>query len=179
MKFGLEYRVENEPAFTLETQPGWYGDSSLKNAIFDSPVTVRGAFPIHGESWFGVLGVYYSRLSSYPWLPIAGLVNVINKQWELDLTFPEANLYYMPNEATTWSAFVDLIGYGYRLPSSQLVEYYETKAGLSYEHDLTQHWTATAKAGVKLERTFDYFEENRTVILDPAPFIEVGLTLKW
>lgn len=178
VKLALEYRIGEDAVFSMEAHPGWYAGDDFGRSAFDVPVTARGLIPFN-ERWAGVAGFYYERLSHYPWLPVVGVAGEISKQWQVQLVFPESKLSFLPDEATTWSVFADLLGHGYKLPSLQKLEFYESRAGFSCERDLNKHWSVSAKAGWLFDRTFDFFKEDRSKQGTASIFMELGVSWSW
>jgi hypothetical protein len=177
-RVGVEYRIKDDPAFSLSIQPGRYGDGRLANGVFDIPVTLETGYPLN-DDWFLVGGFYYSRLSSFSLEPIAGVVAELTPQWEMQLVFPDSKLSYRPNDKTTYSLFEELLDNGYQLSDRRRVEYYQCHAGVSWEQDFPGGWSVSTKAGWALARTLDFYKERRTAHPGSKPFLEIGLSKKW
>ena len=179
---GLEYREDEDPLFMLQLQPGWHGGKNLKDGGFDCPVTLASGYPLK-ENLDLAFGVYYSRFSGYPFLPVGGLVWKPSKSWELDLLFPNATLNWNVTEKDTLVLFAEELGTGYQLDDSAgkrlRLEYYQTKVGLQWEHEFKPGWSAAVQAGWSFGRTMDYYETNRTVTSPSTPFVALALKLRF
>lgn len=177
-RIGVEYRIKDDPAFSLSIQPGCYGDEQLAHGAFDIPVTLETGYPLN-DRWFLAGGFYYSRLSRFGWLPIAGVVAELDAQLELELVFPDTKLSYRPNDKTTLSLYEELLDNGYQLSDGRRVEYYQCHAGLSWEQDLPGGWSVGTKVGWALARTLDFYRQGRIAHPDSTPFVEIGWSKKW
>ena len=176
-KLGVEYRVQDEPVFSLNFQPGLYGDEDLSSGAFDVPVRLEAGYPLD-DHWALAGGLDYSRLGEF-FLPIFGVVANFAPQWELALIFPEPTLSYRPDEKTTATLFMELLDTGYRLSDGRRLGYYQSHAGASWEREFRDGWSASVKAGWAFDRTFDFFQHARSGHPGDAPFVELGLSKIW
>ena len=175
---GLEYRVDDEPVFLLQLQPGWHGGSNLDHGAFDVPVTLASGYPIVKDVEVA-FGVYCSRLTRYPVLPVGGVIWKIRDKVELDLLFPDSELAWSVTKEDTISAFADVLGTGFQVDDDAgqrvKVEYYQTRTGLKWEHEFAPGWSSILQGGWALDRTMDFYQQqNRTVSLPTAPFLSLG-----
>ncbi len=179
---GLEYRVDDEPVFLLQLQPGWHAGENFSHGTYDVPVTLASGYPIT-KGLDVALGVYYSRLSAYPFLPVGGLVWKINDKLELDLLFPSSTLSWSATKTDTFAAFAEEIGTGFQVDGEGgrrlKLEYYQTRTGLQWEHEFAPGWSSNVQAGWALERTLDFYQQSRSEKLESAPFVSLGFKARF
>ena len=178
----LEYREGDDPIFLLELQPGWHSGSNVNQGTYDVPVTLASGYPL-SKSVDLAFGVYYARLSGYPFLPVGGLVWKISDKLELDLLFPNSTLAWSMTKEDTLTAFANELGTGFQVNNnvgqSEKLEYYQTRTGVQWEHEFAPGWSSTLQAGMALERTMDFYQQNRLVNLGAAAFFSVGFKARF
>ncbi len=179
----LEYRVDEDPVFILELQPGWHSGANVDHGTYDVPVTLASGYPIT-KGLDAAFGVYYARLTRYPFLPVGGLVWKINEKLEADLVFPNSFIAWSVNKGDTLSAFANVMGTGFQtddpLGHREKLEYYQTRTGVQWEHEFAPGWSSTVQAGWSLDRTMDFYQlQSKGTTLVPAPFLSLGFKARF
>lgn len=180
---GIEYVVNGQVGFFIESRPGVYFSDSISGDAFDAPTVAAVAFPVKGNSFFLVAGVSYTGFGNYPVLPVVGFKWIISPEWTLSAYLPEPKLIYSPNDTISFWAGGELTGGSYRTGEHSggpdkidhaLVNYVELRAGGGVHYQVCSGFKIEAAAGYVFSRRFDYYRAGDAYGLEGAPYVKLG-----
>jgi hypothetical protein len=177
-QFSLEYYVQGESAFSVTVRPGVYFENHPTIAAWDIPIEAIGGIPFTAK-FSGVLGVLDARYYRRP-IPVIGMVWITSKTVRLEAVFPEPAVIVTLSPQIEARLAGELGGGGFRTDARtgrQTVEYSTYRVGGSVSYRLNSRCKLTGGAGCELERTFDFFHENRRVRAGRAPYFKLNVEL--
>lgn len=146
-----------------------------------------GYRPSPNIRWFG--GVFYSDGFGDDFIaPGIGLIWTPSPEWTVNLLPPVASVnwqfsedYYLSMfarfESTTWNVSADSAG------PDRDVQMSSTRVGLSLERRVSENLWAQVSAGYSLGREMEIENLNNSNLqeddIDPAPFVQIGLNLRY
>jgi hypothetical protein len=182
----LEYLVNNQTAFMIETRPGVYFEHKINGGSFDAPTNVAMAYPIFGgDKFYLVAGVTVSGLARYPVFPIGGVVWHINDQWDLRAYLPNPRLVYVCCQNVELWVGGELVGGAYKTDnrnvnpvklSGGVLTYDEVRAGAGFTWKATP-LTFDFGAGYTVQSEFDYTRAGESFNTHPAPYVRLTARL--
>ena len=183
---GLEYKTAQGVGFFIDTRPGLYFSHDLNGDSFDAPTTMAFFYPVVDGKVVLVGGLRASILSSYPVLPLGGLIWHINPAWDLQAVVPRPRLVYKANDRTEIYGGGELVGGSFRVDSSDrprlngtTVDYYEVRAGAGVSYQPCTLGTIDFGAGCALIREFDFHRADQTASTQPAPYVQLQFSGKF
>jgi hypothetical protein len=182
----LEYLVNDETAFVIETRPGIYFQQKVTSAAFDSPTNIAAVIPISGKKVYLVAGVTVSGLSRYPVFPIGGLLWHISDKWDLRAYLPDPRLVYVVSDDLEVYAGGELVGGAYKTDNREVVDpqkisggvltYDEVRAGAGVTWKV-KPFTMDFAAGYTVQSEFDYSRAGESYSTHPAPYVRLTARL--
>jgi hypothetical protein len=182
----LEYMVNNDAAFMIETRPGVYFQQKINTGSFDAPTNIAMGYPIFGgDKFYLIAGVTVSALSAYPVLPIGGVLWHINDKWDLRAYLPDPRLVYQCCSHFELWAGGELVGGAYKTDnrivkpetlSGTTVTYDEVRAGAGFTWK-AKPLTIDFGAGYTIQSEFDYSRAVQNYSAHPAPYIRLTARL--
>jgi hypothetical protein len=182
----LEYLVNNETAFLLETRPGVYFQHKVNGGSFDSPTDLAVTIPISKDKFYIVAGVVYSNLGEYPVFPIGGILWHINPKWDLRAYLPDPRLVYQCSDNLEFYAGGELVGGAYKTDnrtgvtpekiSGGIITYDEVRAGGGITWK-AKPVTFDFGAGYTVYSEFNYSRAGESFTTHPAPYIRLTARL--
>ena len=182
----LEYMVNNNAAFMIETQPGVFFEHKINAGSFDAPTRIAVAYPVFGgDKFYLIAGVTVSALLAYPVLPIGGVLWHINDNWDLRAYLPNPRLVYQYSPNFELWAGGELVGGAYKTDfrtvkpqtlSGAAVTYYDARvgAGLTWR---VKPVTFDLGAGYTVWSAFDYNRAIQNYSTHPAPYVRLTARL--
>ena len=181
----LEYLVNDQTAFMIESRPGVYFQQKVNTGSFDAPTNIAAAYPIFGgDKFYLIAGVTISGLSRYPVFPIGGILWHINDKWDLRAYLPNPRLVYALSDNVEFWTGAELVGGAYRTDNRSVnpeklsgadVTYDEVRAGGGITWK-AKPLTIDFGAGYTVQGEFDYGHAGESFSTHPAPY--VGLTAR-
>lgn len=183
----LEYWVDQELGFFMETKPGLYIAHRVRSDSIDAPTNIVFAYPLVNHKLYLIGGVTMALLREYPVLPIGGILWHINDQWDLRAYLPEPKLVYKPAE--NWEVWGggEIYGGAFRNDDRSderalrlnhtPVEYYELRGGGGVRYSGWKHVTLDLNAGYAFVRKFDFYRADFVQETQGAPYFRLAATL--
>jgi len=183
----LEYLVNNQTAFMIESRPGVYFQHNINGGTFDAPTNIVGVYPIFGgDKFYLVAGVAVSSLAKYPVFPIGGVLWHISDKWDLRAYLPDPRLVYQCcNNVELWAGG-ELVGGGYKTDnrsgvtpekiSGGIITYDEVRAGAGVTWK-AKPLTMEFGAGYTVQSEFDYSRAGESFDTHPAPYVRLTARL--
>jgi hypothetical protein len=182
----LEYLVNDQTAFIIETRPGVYFQQKINTGAFDAPTNIAGVLPIFKYGKFYIIGgVTISGLSRYPVFPIGGILWHINDKWDLRAYLPDPRLVYEASDTLEFWVGGQLIGGAYKTDNRAVVNPEKISGGVMTYDEIRAGAGITWKAkplsidfgaGYTVQSEFDYSRAGESFDTHPAPY--VGLTAR-
>ena len=172
----LEYHQGGETVAALTLHPGWYFENRAVLAAWDVPVELTVGVPIGGPV-SGVVGFSNARFYHHA-LPVAGLVWVVNSRMRLELVYPEPALVMTLGTTGSLRLGGTLSGAGFLAdtrPVRTAVEFSSYRVGAEVEGEWRPGVRLTLGAGVELERSFDFFAQDRRWHGHGARYVSLGV----
>ena len=186
----IEYVVHDRAGVSFELDPGAYFQSHINRGSLDIPWKTFVSFPLKKDKVFGVIGVG-GGLNQHPIVaPGGGIIWLISDKWRLEGVFPKPALVFEANDDWQLRLLGEIIFDSFRTdtiitpdPRFQLnnavVQYSEYRLGIQAKYSPCKQFKFFAGAGYTLRREFDFFRADRRAIVDPAPYVKVGLEAKF
>jgi hypothetical protein len=177
----LEYVVNDQTAFVIETRPGVYFERKVSGGSFDAPTDASVVIPISKDKVYLVAGFIVSGLGRYPILPIGGLLWHINEKWDLRAYLPDPRLVYEVSDKLELYAGGELVGGAYKTDnrsvdpeklSGATVTYDEVRAGAGVTWKL-KPFTLDFAGGYTVQSEFDYNRAGESFSTHPAPYVRL------
>ena len=182
----LEYLVNDQTAFLLETRPGVYFQQKATSGSFDSPTNAAAVIPWFGSDKFYIIaGVTVSGLSRYPVFPIGGILWHISDKWDLRAYLPDPRLVYQASDTLEFYTGAELDGGAYKTDNRTVnpakisgapVTYDEVRAGAGITWK-AKPFTFDFAAGYTIQSEFDYSRAGESFETHPAPYIRLTARL--
>jgi hypothetical protein len=182
----LDYMVNDETAFMIETRPGVYFEQKVNSGTFDAPTNIALAYPVFGgDKFYVIAGVTVSILSEYPVLPIGGILWHINDQWDLRAYVPDPRLVYEVSDHFELWAGGELVGGAYKTDNRDVSPVKLSGATVTYDEVRTgggftwkaRPLTIDFGAGYTVYSEFDYNRAGLSFETHPAPYIRLTARL--
>jgi hypothetical protein len=181
----IEYLVNGQTAFILDTFPGAYFEHDINSGAFDAPTRMVGVVRL-SDSFILVGGVSYAGLRSYPVIPIVGFQWTINDRWTLSLIPPDPKLIYKASDQCAFWVGAELNGGSFKTDnreverkeklSGAVVTYSEYRAGAGFTYS-GETWRVELGGGYAFQRKFDFHRAEEGYETDEgAPY--VGLEVR-
>jgi hypothetical protein len=186
----IEYVVHDHAGVSFELDPGAYFQSHINSGSLDIPWKTFVSFPLKKDKVFGVIGVG-GGLNQHPIVaPGGGIIWLISDQMRLEGVFPKPALVYQPNDRWQFRLLGEILFDSFRTddvftpdPNIQLhnaiVQYSEYRLGVLAKYSPCKPLRLFAGVGYTLRREFDFFRADHRVVTDPAPYVKVGLEVKF
>jgi hypothetical protein len=182
----LEYLVNDQTAFLLETRPGVYFQQKASSGAFDAPTNIAAVIPWFGSDKFYVIGgVTVSGLSRYPVFPIGGILWHISDKWDLRAYLPDPRLVYQASDTLEFYTGAELVGGAFKTDNRPVnpikisgapVTYDEVRAGAGVTWK-ARPLTFDFAAGYTVQSEFDYSRAGESFSAHPAPYIRLTARL--
>jgi len=181
----LEYLVNDETAFMIETRPGVYFQQKVNSGAVDAPTNIVAVVPISGKKVYLVGGVAISTLSRYPVFPIGGLLWHISDKWDLRAYLPDPRLVYEVSDTLEVYTGAELEGGAYKSDnrpidptkvSGAVITYDEVRAGAGVTWK-AKPFTLDFAAGYTVQSEFDYSRAGESFETHPAPYVRLTARL--
>jgi hypothetical protein len=182
----LDYMVNGNTGFTIETRPGVYFEHKINSGSFDAPTNIALAYPIFGgDKFYLIAGVTVSALSEYPVLPIGGILWHINEKWDLRAYMPNPRLVYQWNDHFELWAGGELDGGAYKTDNRDVTPVKFSGAVVTYDEVRTgggltwkaKPFTLDLGAGYTVYSEFNYNRAGLSFETHPAPYIRLTARL--
>lgn len=191
----LEYVVKGQPAIFLRVKPGVYFSQfdDINFGSIDAPVDLGGVVPTPFHHVYGLVGVRYSALSKYPFLPILGLVWLVNDHLRVMAVPPEPRVIYTVNDHLDVFIGGELLGEAYKTSyrndlrpqerrfNGAVLDYSEERVGGGLTYNVNKALNIDFSGGCSLEREFDYYrpDASKRFITRPAPYAKVEISAQF
>jgi hypothetical protein len=176
--FSVEYFREGEKAASLTLRPGWYFEGHAVMAAWDLPVDLAIGIPIAGAV-SGVVGFSNARFYHHA-LPIAGVVWTMNPRLRLELVYPEPALVVSIGATGSLRLGGELTGTGFLAdsrPERTAVDFASYRVGAEGSGEVLPGLRLALGAGVEIERSFDYFAQNRRLHGSGARYARISVVI--
>lgn len=182
----LEYLVNDQTAFLIESRPGVYFQHKVSSGSFDAPTNIATVLPFFQSDKFYVIGgVTVSALSRYPVFPIGGILWHINNKWDLRAYLPDPRLVYQASDTLEYYTGAELVGGAYKTDNRQITPVKLSGAVLTYDEvrvgaGIT--WKAKPLTfdfggGYTVQSEFDYSRAGESFTTHPAPYVRLTARL--
>src|SRR5437773_3439642 len=186
----IEYVVKDHPGAGIELDPGVYFQNRITGDAFDIPWKIFVSFPLKKDKIFGVIGLGGALYQDPIVAPGGGLIWLISDKTRLEGVFPKPALVYEPNDDWQFRLLGEILFDSFRTddvfttdPKIQLhhaiVQYSEYRFGLQAKYAVCKQAKLFAGVGYTLRREFDFFRADHRAIVDPAPYVKIGLEAKF
>lgn len=138
------------------------------------------------------LGLMVAPDSDVEVLPVVGVRWLINDQFTLELGIPKTRLSYRADPRWTLYTGLDMVGttfrtdenfgsatVGSRRYDNALATYRDIRLGAGASCEITEGLHAEIEAGGSVYRRIDYSDLDQHVEFDPAPYVRLGLDLRF
>ncbi len=181
----LEYLVNGQIGFLLETEPGVYFQNDVRANNFDAPTKLVLTYPVT-DRFVLVGGVSYTSMRSYPFIPLIGFSWTINDQWKISAIPPEPRIIYTASDKLQLWAGGELAGGSFRVDDMNshkektldhaVVDYSEWRAGAGLTYKVSGV-ELDLGAGYAFQRKFDYHRANAGYETDQgAPYVKLRVS---
>ena len=185
-EIALEYLINGDQAFLIQTHPGFYFSHTIRASAFDSPTDIGSAFVIVRDKVIGFLGITTSILRKYPVAPFGGILWHIDPKWDLKAILPQPRLIYKASRDLQVFAGGEFSGGAFRMDgtpdpafrklSGAVVNFYDYRAGAGVSYNL-KIVTLEASGGYDFTRYFDFDRAGENFSTRGAPYIKASLHL--
>lgn len=176
--FSVEYYQGSEKVASLTLRPGWYFEGHAVMAAWDLPVDLAIGIPIAGAV-SGVVGFSNARFYHHA-LPIAGVVWTMNPRSRLELVYPEPALVVSIGATGSLRLGGELTGTGFLADSRPVrtaVDFASYRVGVEGSGEVLPGLRLALGAGVEIERSFDYFAQNRRLHGSGARYARISVVI--
>jgi hypothetical protein len=182
----LEYLVNDQTAFLIESRPGVYFQHKVSSGSFDAPTNIAAVLPFFQSDKFYVIGgVTVSALSRYPVFPIGGILWHINNKWDLRAYLPDPRLVYQASDTLEYYTGAELVGGAYKTDNRQITPIKLSGAVLTYDEvrvGAGVTWKAKPLTidfggGYSVQSEFDYSRAGESFSTHPAPYVRLTARL--
>jgi hypothetical protein len=182
---GLDYQLTDQWLLRADLQPGVYSDfQDVSWRDVDAPLLMGAAYLVNSDlQWF--FGVRVDLRSQYPALPALGVRWRFADQWTLNLMLPNPQLEYDLSDklkaylsiGAEFGTFTvgDHFGSDRGRPdlNHAVLDYFEVRVGPGVAWKIRPSVTLEAEGGCMVYRRFDFFDQDRVLRSDPAPYVRV------
>lgn len=188
MPIGISYMVDDHAGFQAHINPGVFFEHQVNSGAFDIPIDMGTYIPLKKDKLYWVIGLGTSILREYPVIPTAGLIWIINDDWQLLGYLPEPKLVYQLSKGlTTWIGG-EVIGESFKTDSNNfaipggkttsgsVVDFTEVRTGIGMTYTPVKRWDISIVAGYSVYREFDYYRAYKAYEADPAPYARLQLS---
>lgn len=188
---GLAYRPNDRWMFMVRLSPTLYKFDDIGG----NDIGFSGGFMAEWDYSPALklkLGVIASPENDLPVLPLVGLEWLINERWQLQLTFPQPRLVYIPDEKWRFHAGMDLVlGATFRTEDTlgtsigrteyndAIGSYSDIRVGGGVGYQLNKMVSVEAEGGYSVSREIEYSRVDEKVKFDPAPYFRLGLRFEF
>jgi len=192
---GVGYRWNDQWSFNALLSPSLYRFEDVNGDDFGVSGGVVATFVQNSAlTWaFGIIG---SPDSDVPVLPIVGVRWLINDHYTLEVGMPKTRLTYKIEPNLAIYAGLDLNGTTFRtgehlLPpntppsnnsgqyNSALATYRDIRLGVGASYQFWRGVRAEAETGFSVYREINYKDINQSVDFKPAPYVRLGLGVRF
>ncbi|HJT45593.1 MAG TPA: hypothetical protein VJ721_04900 [Chthoniobacterales bacterium] len=186
----VEYVVKDVAAAEIELDPGTYFQDKITGDSFDIPWKMFVTFPLKKDTIYGVVGLGGGIYQHPVVAPGGGILWLITDKIRLEGVFPKPALVYQPNEDWQFRIQGNLYYESFRTDDvfttekkiqlhNAVVQYNEDRVGLQVRYRGINHVELFGDAGCTVFREFDFFRADRRVKLDPAPYVQGGIKIRF
>jgi len=137
------------------------------------------------------LGVMIAPDSDVVAMPVGGVSWLINDRFTLELGMPKTRLSYRADSKWTFYTGLDMVGTVFRTDenfgsnigslryNNTLATYWDIRLGAGVSYEITKKLHAEIEAGGSVYRRIDYSDIDQHVEFDPAPYVRLGLNLRF
>jgi len=186
----FEYIVHDHAGAGIEIDPGPYFENRITGDSVDVPWKVWVTFPLKKDKIFGVIGaggaIYQNPIAA----PGGGLIWLFSDNFRLEGVFPKPALVYNLGKDWEFRIAGNLFYESYRTddvitPQKKLqvhnavVQYSEIRGGGQVTYSHFKPFDITLDAGYTIRRQFDFYRDEVSAKLDPAPYIRLAIEAKF
>ena len=185
--FGNNWRITEKWLAQLELEPGIYSDfKDISWGDVNVPTTVRVAYNQNPRViWVAAIVVNFR--SEFPVFGGVGVQWQIADEWTLRLIMPEPRIDYRPIENLTLSLGASFAGDSYRVGENfgasvgrpelndEDLTYREARVGIGIRYQITKGLAVVGKAGIALDRRFNYSDANLLLRTQDAGYFALSL----
>jgi hypothetical protein len=120
--------------------------------------------------------------------PGGGLVWLISDKTRLEAVFPKPALVFDASDHWEFRVLAELLYDSFRTddvvtPKFELhnavVQYSEILVGVQARYTIQDRIKAIAAAGYNVRRNYEFFRADKSVTVNPAPYLQLGLELRF
>jgi hypothetical protein len=186
----VEYVVKDFPGAGIELDPGAYFQNTISTDALDVPWKAWVSFPLKKDKVYGVIGLG-GGLHQHPIVaPGGGIIWLISDKMRLEGVFPKPALIYEPTDDWQFRIQANLFYESFRTDDvhttekkiqlhNPILQYNEDRAGIQAKYKGIKHVEIVGGAGCTVFREFDFYRSDRRVKLDPAPYAQVSLRVRF
>ncbi len=186
----FEYIVQDHAGAGIELDPGAYFQNNITGDSFDIPWKAFVSFPLRKDKIFGVVGLGGGIYQHPVVAPGGGILWLISDKLRLEGVFPKPSLVYEPNDDWQFRLLADLYYESFRTDDvsttekkiqlhDAVVQYNEDRVGVQAKYRGIKHVEVFGNAGATVYREFDFFRADRRAKLDPAPYVQGGVSVRF
>jgi hypothetical protein len=120
--------------------------------------------------------------------PGGGLIWLINDKWRLEGVFPKPALVFQATDHWEFRILAELLYDSFRTDDvvtprfvlhNAVVQYSEILVGVKAKYSISDQVKAFAEAGYNVRRNYEFFRADKSATVDPAPYVQAGLELRF
>jgi hypothetical protein len=186
LNLGLGYRFEQHWTVAAGVGPVLYRFDDIDGDDIGVGGGVRATYRPRPDL-IANFGLVFNPDSDVPVMPVFGARWTIQTNLDLNLMFPKPGVIYRLTPKLSLFAGAGLSGATFRTDDTlgtdigqprfnhALATYWDVRAGVGAEYDLTRVFAVTVEAGYSVWRVLDYKDLDETVRFDPAPCVQVSI----
>lgn len=187
---GLGYRWGEKWTFSALLSPSLYRLEDVRGDDLGISGGVLARYQANPSLTWS-FGLFAAPDSDLPVMPVVGVRWLINDRYTLEVGMPKTRLSYRID--SKWAVYggVDLNGAVFRtsedlgtktgLPqyNNALATYRDVRLGVGTSYEFAHGLRAELETGYSVYREIDYFRIDDSVRFDPAPYVRLGLNIRF
>jgi hypothetical protein len=183
---GVDYMHGKDVGAFLEFRPGFYTQDDIGISSFDVPITFGRIFVVKEDKFYLFAGGYYSFLSGYGFLPLPGVIWIINDDLRLMGVPPNPRLVYTPTKKIELWLGANFSGGSFRtdrnpdIRPSKLngtqIDFTDYRAGIGVKYKMNPNVDLSLVGGCSFEREFHFARAGETYRTDPSPYVSLQMS---
>jgi len=187
---GLGYRWGEKWTFSALLSPSLYRLEDVRGDDLGISGGVLARYQANPSLTWS-FGLFAAPDSDLPVMPVVGVRWLINDRYTLEVGMPKTRLFYRID--SKWAVYggVDLNGAVFRtgedlgtktgLPqyNNALATYRDVRLGVGTSYEFAHGLRAELETGYSVYREIDYFRIDDSVRFDPAPYVRLGLNIRF